>query len=468
MAADATCNASTSSGCCRSDSRTSDAAAAAAGAAAAAAATAATVGDLHGNLGKLRSLLRRMHYPAAAVAAETGSEWCGSGSEQAAIVSGAVDALLPILHFALCDFSANVHSFLLRRGFEFLFKSDRRFVEEVWKFLRQECGYRPLLTPSQFLTPAGFAERKLLLCCDLLSIVRAIHNQVQTERRRTKPLQQLLVRQPALQTAADVHQVALLQQQQNPLRPPQEALEAVPLGARVSNSSSVITFMRPPPKTQQAQQQEQQQKRQQQHLGSGSRSGSAPTAAQAAAAAACASQEAQRGVSARLQNASSIDTSALQLTSHMQAALDQVVAQLRALEERIIAIERQQQQQQQTAAASATAAFATAATASASTTACSELLPPPPLPSPSSPLSAETVAPPAVSTFADMAAAASSDTKAPPLPASTAVPTDSTVTEGSAAGTKGGNGGGAPFLGAAIIASGNASVVPVWPSYLQL
>lgn len=134
MTAEVSYVASNSSGCCCSEVGEDGAAAAAAGAAAVAAAS-ATVGDFSGTLGKLRSLLRRMHYPAAAAAAAAGNEWCSSSSEQAALVSGAVDALLPILHFALCDFSANVHSFVRRRGFEFLFKCDRRFVEEVWKFL---------------------------------------------------------------------------------------------------------------------------------------------------------------------------------------------------------------------------------------------------------------------------------------------------------------------------------------------
>ena len=346
MAAEVGCLASTSSGCCRSEGGEDAAAVAAAGAAAAAAAS-ATVGDLLGTLGKLRSLLRRMHYPAAVAAASIGSEWCGSTNEQAALASGAVDTLLPILHFALCDFSANVHSFVRRRGFEFLFKSDRRFVEEVWKFLvravvaissilrcsvfiwlllicrigtgivaaavyysytypwvyallsvglpssicwlfvqRQQCGYRPALTPSQFLTPAGFAERKLLLCCDVLRIVRAVHNhEVQGERRKNRPPQQLLEthhqQQRQQYPAADL---ALLQQQQ------QQVLGFVPedlkaskrtalsLGARSSSSSNSVSFRRIGERQQQEHQQQwqQQQQQQQQKQGASSRSGSAP------------------------------------------------------------------------------------------------------------------------------------------------------------------------------------------------
>ncbi|CDJ37309.1 hypothetical protein, conserved [Eimeria tenella] len=150
MAAEVACAISSSSGCCPSENvegGAATAAAAAAGAAAAAAAASAAaagaVGDFAGTLGKLRSLLRRMHYPAAAAAAAAGSEWCSSSSEQAAAAAGALPLLLPILHFAVCDFSANVNFFLQSRGFHFLFKSDKRFVEEVWKFLHLE--QRPLL-----------------------------------------------------------------------------------------------------------------------------------------------------------------------------------------------------------------------------------------------------------------------------------------------------------------------------------
>ncbi|CDJ57916.1 hypothetical protein, conserved [Eimeria maxima] len=313
-------------------------AAAAGAAAAAAAAAAASVGDFLGTLGKLRSLLRRMHYPAVTAAAATGSEWCSSSSEQEAVAAGAVDALLPIIHFAVCDFSPNVHSFLRRRGFEFLFKSDKRFVEEVWKFLRQECGYRPALTASQFLTPVGFAERKLLLCCDLLTIVRAIHNQVQLDRRRAKTLHQ--------------HQ----QQQQQQQKPTAFMLEetGAPKKAAASpslRSSSGSFSYRHPLGGEQKQQQEQQQQQQQHQQGSSSRSGSAPVpqarlampAAAIVPPAAFSVGAEQRVVSALLQNVAS-SVSSLQLSGRVQSAIDDLRVHMQQLERRVAAIEKKQQQ----------------------------------------------------------------------------------------------------------------------------
>ncbi|EPR61247.1 hypothetical protein TGGT1_313790 [Toxoplasma gondii GT1] len=42
---------------------------------------------------------------------------------------------------------------------------------------RDECHYRPALTVSQFLSPTGFAERKIHLCLDVVHLCRQIHNQ---------------------------------------------------------------------------------------------------------------------------------------------------------------------------------------------------------------------------------------------------------------------------------------------------
>lgn len=103
-------------------------------AAASAAVASASVGDFRGALAKLRSLMRQVKFPPH-MAAESRGGWASTAQEEVELEAGAVGPLLPVLHFALVQFSPSVKEFLQRCGYDFDYKTDRRFVEEVWKFL---------------------------------------------------------------------------------------------------------------------------------------------------------------------------------------------------------------------------------------------------------------------------------------------------------------------------------------------
>ena len=62
--------------------------------------------------------------------------------------------MLPLIHYALLGLSKPVHDLLLEQGYDLFAKTDQRFVEAVYKLLRQEFGYQPQVPPvTHFLNP---------------------------------------------------------------------------------------------------------------------------------------------------------------------------------------------------------------------------------------------------------------------------------------------------------------------------
>ncbi len=121
-------------------------------------------------------------------------------------------AFLPLLSFTLLKFSRHVARFILRNGYEvstaavsrtghkccgpavnvtdpllpgpvqLAGKTDQRFVESVFRMLRELLSVRTVLTPAQFFEQ-GFAERKVLLLCDLIAAAKRIHNEEVRQER---------------------------------------------------------------------------------------------------------------------------------------------------------------------------------------------------------------------------------------------------------------------------------------------
>ncbi|CBZ55281.1 conserved hypothetical protein [Neospora caninum Liverpool] len=140
-------------------------------------------GDLPGSIKKLRAALRRLRYPPALHSFVDTASVASGGFDDESLGRGNVTAFLAILHFLCLQLSEGVWRAFQDRGYDLLYKTDQRFVQTLWKFLRDECHYRPALTVSQFLSPTGFAERKIHLCLDFVHICRQIHNQYAAQHR---------------------------------------------------------------------------------------------------------------------------------------------------------------------------------------------------------------------------------------------------------------------------------------------
>ena len=94
-------------------------------------------------------------------------------------------SLLPVLHYVLLGFSRHVARHLAEAGYELSAKTDLRFVEVVFRALRELHRYRPQLSPAQFLSHK-FAEKKIMLLHDVVVLCKRKHNEVVRARRLGK------------------------------------------------------------------------------------------------------------------------------------------------------------------------------------------------------------------------------------------------------------------------------------------
>ncbi|KAM3831277.1 centrosomal protein of 44 kDa isoform 3-T4 [Vipera latastei] len=79
---------------------------------------------------------------------------------------------------------------VMESGMELTAKNDSRFVDAMYKLLRDQFQYKPVLSKQQFLQ-YGFAERKIQIVCDIISYIYKRHKEFcnmnkiksQTEKR---------------------------------------------------------------------------------------------------------------------------------------------------------------------------------------------------------------------------------------------------------------------------------------------
>ncbi|CAN8208633.1 unnamed protein product [Coccothraustes coccothraustes] len=137
-------------------------------------------GDLNGSLRKIEQGLRLLNYP--------------RDVDYTVLVKGDPAAFLPIISYCFTSFSTCIAELLVKCDVELTAKSDLRFIEAVYKFLRDQFQYKPILTKEQFLQ-VGFAERKMQIVCDIISCVVKKHKELSNSskvksqtRKKIRPL----------------------------------------------------------------------------------------------------------------------------------------------------------------------------------------------------------------------------------------------------------------------------------------
>uniref|UniRef100_A0A8D2NW60 Centrosomal protein of 44 kDa n=1 Tax=Zosterops lateralis melanops TaxID=1220523 RepID=A0A8D2NW60_ZOSLA len=120
-------------------------------------------GDLNGSLRKIEQGLRLLNYP--------------RDVDYTVLVKGDPAAFLPIISYCFTSFSTGIAELLVKCDVELTAKSDLRFIEAVYKFLRDQFQYKPILTKEQFLQ-FGFAERKMQIVCDIINCVVKKHKEL--------------------------------------------------------------------------------------------------------------------------------------------------------------------------------------------------------------------------------------------------------------------------------------------------
>ncbi|XP_078533203.1 centrosomal protein of 44 kDa isoform X1 [Lissotriton helveticus] len=120
-------------------------------------------GDIKGCLRKLEQGLRLLNYP--------------RDVNYSGLINGDPAASLPIISYAFTSYSSNIAEILVASDVELTAKSDLRFIEAVYKVLRDQFNYKPVLTKQQFLQ-CGFAERKIHIVCDIINFVLKKHKEL--------------------------------------------------------------------------------------------------------------------------------------------------------------------------------------------------------------------------------------------------------------------------------------------------
>ncbi|XP_073088902.1 centrosomal protein of 44 kDa isoform X2 [Manis javanica] len=120
-------------------------------------------GDLKRSLRNLEQVLRSLNYP--------------NEVDCMGLVKGDPAACLPIISYSLTSYSPYVAELLVESNTELVAKNDLRFVDTVYKLLRDQFNYKPILTKKQFLQ-CGFAEWKIQIICDILNCVMRKHKEL--------------------------------------------------------------------------------------------------------------------------------------------------------------------------------------------------------------------------------------------------------------------------------------------------
>ena len=140
-----------------------------------------TTGDLKNNLRKFVSELKQVHFPQSEL-------------DVKGIAQGVPKAFLPVVHHVFLDYSISLAQYFANKEYDLYGKTDLRFMEAVYKVLRDEFGYKPQITKEQFLT-IGFAERKILSLCEILKLLRGKHDELnpktKSERKRGRNISHL-------------------------------------------------------------------------------------------------------------------------------------------------------------------------------------------------------------------------------------------------------------------------------------
>ncbi|NXP71043.1 CEP44 protein, partial [Ramphastos sulfuratus] len=128
-------------------------------------------GDLKGSLRKLEQGLRLLNYP--------------RDVDYTVLVKGDPAAFLPLISYSFTSFSTHIAELLVKCDVELTAKSDLRFIEAIYKLLRDQFQYKPILTKQQFLQ-YGFAERKMQIVCDIINYVVKKHKEL-SNLKKVKP-----------------------------------------------------------------------------------------------------------------------------------------------------------------------------------------------------------------------------------------------------------------------------------------
>lgn len=120
-------------------------------------------GDLNKNIEKLKSDLRLIKF--------------SEKFDLELLKDGNPVVYLPILHYIFLSYSKNIAQMLLENDYEMFSKSDKEFIEKIFKALINLFNYKPNITIKQFFSN-GYAEAKVIFCSDVIRVIKQENQQM--------------------------------------------------------------------------------------------------------------------------------------------------------------------------------------------------------------------------------------------------------------------------------------------------
>uniref|UniRef100_A0AAZ3RV47 Centrosomal protein of 44 kDa n=1 Tax=Oncorhynchus tshawytscha TaxID=74940 RepID=A0AAZ3RV47_ONCTS len=105
--------------------------------------------------------------------------------KHSSLSKGDPSAFLPIVSYVFISYSPHLAEHLVGFGVELTGKNDLRFIECIYKVLRDLFHYKPVLTKQQFLQ-FGYAERKTCILCDVIAFALQKHKEL-SKGNKPKP-----------------------------------------------------------------------------------------------------------------------------------------------------------------------------------------------------------------------------------------------------------------------------------------
>ncbi len=135
-------------------------------------------GDINASIAKLKIELKQIKYPDLD---EFNSKLIAEGDPR---------AFLPVLHYSVLNYSSTVAKYLLDNGYELFSKSDKDFIEILFRSMINLFNFKVKLSPQQFFK-MGFAEGKILYCVEVIRLVRVYHTELNKKNNSLQKLSKM-------------------------------------------------------------------------------------------------------------------------------------------------------------------------------------------------------------------------------------------------------------------------------------
>jgi hypothetical protein len=130
-------------------------------------------GDISQNFERLKIELKKIKYPVENIESENFS-------------NGNPLFFLPIIHYVILDYSKYIAKVLYDNQYELFSKSDQDFISKAFKALIDLFNFKPNVTVKQFFS-LGYAEAKVILCLEVIRIIKGEHNNLVKKAYSSKP-----------------------------------------------------------------------------------------------------------------------------------------------------------------------------------------------------------------------------------------------------------------------------------------